>query len=406
MNPNTYKQIRAKLFEALPKNTVTFLFAGDGNRKSADADYPYYANRNFVYGTGIEEQEAVVAYDTSTQETTLFLRDINPDREKWVGYFMTNIEAIAISGIENVLYFEEFEAYVASVLERDVNIGIDFDDRRISDVAHGSGASFMLEMPQDRVVDVFEDIVACRQVKLPEEVEAIRHSCEVTNQAIFKSLEHMVPGHNENEVASRFLYEANKEFGTLTFDTICASGKNATVLHYIENNNTMEDGDLLLMDLGIKIGHYGADISRTFPVNGKFTQRQKDVYQVVLDTFYTINEAIRPGISIATLQEIAKESLGEGCVSLGLIDDPADVTQYYYHGIGHSLGLDTHDVWLDREAELVEGNVITNEPGLYIAEEGIGVRIETDVLVTANSYEDLAPQIIKEISDIEAYFMK
>lgn len=213
----------------------------------------------------------------------------------------------------------------------------------------------------------------------------------------------MKPGNNENDVAARFAYEGAREHGDLMFDSILASGKNATVLHYVQNNQPLVDGELLLFDLGIRVNGYGADISRTFPINGTFTPRQKEVYQLVLDTFHAVNDAIRPGVSIMTLNDIAKELLAEGCVRLGLITDHRDVDRYYYHSIGHSLGLDTHDVWLDRNAPLVAGNVITNEPGLYIAEEGIGIRIETDALVTEESFEDLGPQIIREVAAIEAY---
>ncbi|QIK69001.1 M24 family metallopeptidase [Erysipelothrix sp. HDW6C] len=406
MNKDTYSAIRKNIMTALPKNTVTFLFSGMGVRKSADSEYPFYANRNFYYATGIEEPEAVLVFDKDNDQTILFLRDIDPNMEKWVGYFMKDIEAQVISGIEDIRYFSEFDAYVESVLARDVQIGLDFDHDTLTEAIHGSGISFADYVGEERVINIFEDIVSCRMVKLPEEVEAIKEAIEVTNQAILSSLEMMKPGNNENDVAARFLYEGNKAHGELMFDTILAGGKNATVLHYVENNNELHDGDLLLFDLGIKVNGYGADISRTFPINGKFTERQREVYQVVLDTFHAVNEAIRPGISIVTLNDLAKEYLAEGCIRLGLIDDPKDVSRYYYHSIGHSLGLDTHDVWLDRDAPLVQGNVITNEPGLYIAEEGIGIRIETDVLVTEESNEDLGPQIIREIDEIEAYLAK
>ena len=404
MNSQTYITIRENIMNALPKNTVTFLFSGKGVRKSADAQYPFQANRNFYYATGIQEPEAVVVFDKTTQDVTLFLREIDPNMEKWVGHYMTEEEAQLISGIEDIRYFDEFDAFVNSVMERDVQIGLDFDHDTITEEFHGSGLAFVDFVGEDRVVNIFEELVRLRMVKLPEEVEAIKHALVVTNDAIMGALEEVKPGNNENDVAARFYYEGMKQHGDLMFDTILAGGKNATVLHYIENNQELLDGDLVLFDLGIRVNGYGGDISRTFPINGKFTDRQRDVYQVVLDTFHAVNEAIRPGISIKTLNDLAKEYLAEGCIQLGLIEDPQDVSRYYYHGIGHSLGLDTHDVWIDREEPLQAGNVITNEPGLYIAEEGIGIRIETDVLVTEESNEDLASQIIREVSDIEAYF--
>lgn len=406
MDQTVYKKIQKNVMEALPKNTVTFLFSGSLVRKSQDSSYPFHANRNFFYVTGIEEEEAVVVFDKPNDKVILFLRDINPAMEKWVGHYMTNIEAELVSGIEDVRYFEAFDEFVREVLSRDVMIGVDMDHDTLAEKSHGSGLSFAESIDESRIVDIYDILVKQRMVKLPEEVEAIKEAIEVTNQAILAALEEMKPGNNEKDIESRFHYEGSKRFGQPMFDTIIASGANATVLHYVTNNQPLIDGELVLFDLGIKINGYGADISRTFPINGKFTDRQKEVYQVVLDTFHAVNEAIRPGISLKTLNDIAKEYLAEGCIRLGLIENPQDVTRYYYHSIGHSLGLDTHDVWSDREAPLEVGNVITNEPGLYIAEEGIGIRIETDVLVTEESHEDLAPQIIREIDAIEAHLNK
>lgn len=404
MNQSVYKQIQKNFMEVLPKNTVAFLFSGALVRKSQDASYRFHANRNFFYLTGIEEEEAVVVFDKPNEKVILFLRDINPAMEKWVGHYMTDIEAEVVSGIADIRYFSEFDSFVKEVIDRDVMIGVDMDHDTLTEQTHGSGLSFAEAMDESKIVDIYEMIVKLRMVKLPEEVEAIKSAIDITNGAILAALEEMKPGNNEKDIEARFHYEGAKRFGEPMFDTIVASGANATVLHYITNNQPLKDGELVLLDLGIKVNGYGADISRTFPINGKFTERQKEVYQVVLDTFHAVNEVIRPGISIKTLNDIAKEHLAEGCIQLGLIENPEDVTRYYYHSIGHSLGLDTHDVWLDREAPLVAGNVITNEPGLYIAEEGIGIRIETDVLVTEESHEDLGPQIMREIDAIEAYF--
>lgn len=400
MNKHTYIDLRKKVMDALPKNTVSFLFSGAGVRRSADSDYPFSANRNFVYLTGIEEPEAALVLD---DKPILFIRDIDPFQEKWVGYYMTIEEAQEVSGIEDVRFFSEFDAYVDSVLARDVKIGVDLDHDTYSDVVHGSGVMFASDMGKENIVNIFDVLTLARSVKHPDEVEAIKEALKATDKAILSALTEMKPGNNENDVASRFQYEAHKVHGDLMFDSILAGGSNAVVLHYIENNDKLKDGDLLLFDLGVRKGHYGADISRTFPINGKYSDRQRAVYQEVLDCFHAVNEAIRPGISTNDLQELAKEKLAQSCKKLGLIESTDDVINYYYHGIGHSLGLDTHDVWPSRDHKLEAGNVITNEPGLYIAEWGIGVRIETDVLVTEDGCEDLAPYIIREVDEIEAY---
>lgn len=406
MNKETLITIRKNIMNELPDNTVTFLFSGLPVRKSADAEYPFFANRNFFYGTHIEEPGAILVFDKPNQKEILFLRDIDAFKEKWIGHYMRDTEAFERCGVEDIRYFSAFDDYVGEVIKAGYKIGVDMDHDTIADEYYGSGLMFSEEFDEDFVTDIFENIVKCRMVKLPEEVEAIKAAAEVTNTAIMSMIEEMKPGNNENDMAARFLYEGNRAHGDLMFDTIVASGKNATTLHYISNDQPLNDGELVLLDLGIRVNGYGADISRTFPINGKYTQRQRDVYQEVLNCFHAINEAIKPGVSILDLNELSKELLGKSCIKLGLIDSVEEVGQYYYHSIGHSLGLDTHDVWLDRATPLVVGNVITNEPGLYIAEENIGIRIETDVVVTENGCVDLAPQIIREVDAIEKTMLK
>ncbi len=403
MNKNTYIDLRERFKTSLESEDLVILMSGTQIRKSADGVYPFHANRNFVYLTGIEEPEAVLIINMQKNEEILFLRDIDPFTEKWVGHFLKKEQAQEISGIEDVRYFEDFEDYFESNIESAKRIGLDYDHNHESELFFGSAKAMIEELEGFPLYDVFPNLVECRMIKHPDEVKAIKNAAVITNSAIEAMLSEMKPGANEMDMAARFLYEGQKNFGSLMFDTIVASGKNATVLHYIENNQKLHDGELVLLDLGICVNHYGADISRTYPINGKFTQRQKEVYQEVLNTFKYINKMIAPGISLAELNELAKVSLGEACIRLGLIDDIDDVGRYYYHSIGHSLGLDTHDVWADRERALVPGNVITNEPGLYIAEEGIGIRLETDVLVTDSGNIDLAPQILIEIDDIEAF---
>jgi len=187
------------------------------------------------------------------------------------------------------------------------------------------------------------------------------------------------------------------------FHTIAASGVNATVLHYDTNNSQTKYGDLILFDLGCAWNHYAADISRTFPVNGKFTERQKEVYSAVLDVEKRVIETIKPGVKMSELNKLAKDMLADKCRQLGLIgDNDDDVLNYYYHSIGHALGLDTHDVG-GREFVLEPGMVITIEPGLYIEAELMGIRIEDNILVTEGGYENLSAAIIKEVDDIEAF---
>ena len=319
---------------------------------------------------------------------------------------MRDHEATEISGIKDVRYFEHFDAYLEKVLGRKTRIGLDLDQKSYTEEAYGSAISMADYVGIERVIDVQEIFVRARMIKFPEEVDAIKKAVELTNKSIEAMLLEMKPGNNENDMASRFEYETKRNHGTLQFGTIMAAGAQATVLHYEDNNQPLKDGELVLIDLGSALNGYGADISRTYPINGKYTERQRAVYQVVLDAFHAVSAAARPGVTLTDLNELAKEKLAQGCKDLGLIENSNDIVNYYYHGVGHSLGLDTHDVWISRDHKLEPGNVITNEPGLYIAEEGIGIRIETDLLITEDGNEDLAPQILREVDDVEAFLAK
>ena len=189
------------------------------------------------------------------------------------------------------------------------------------------------------------------------------------------------------------------------FKTIAASGKNAATLHYHENSSEMKDGDLILFDLGAQLNYYNSDVSRTFPVNGKFTDRQKELYQAVLDVNIAMIDMMKPGVTMKVVNEAANDMLAEKCLTLGLTEKKEDFRKYYFHSIGHSLGLDTHDVGR-RLGVLEEGMVWTIEPGLYIPEENVGIRIEDDVLITATGHEVLTKEIIKSIDDIEKFMSK
>ena len=213
-------------------------------------------------------------------------------------------------------------------------------------------------------------------------------------------------GMKEYELEAYFDFNCkSKGVKDLAFKTIAAAGKNATVLHYVDNNAEMKDGDLILFDLGAQYKYYNADISRTFPVNGKFTERQKEVYNAVLSVNEEIIKTIKPGITTAEINEKANDLLGEACVKLGLLEDKKDFRKYYFHSIGHSLGLDTHDIVIDRNFTFEPGMVYTVEPGLYIPEESIGIRIEDDILVTEDGAISLTKDMIKTVDEIEE-FMK
>jgi Xaa-Pro aminopeptidase len=209
---------------------------------------------------------------------------------------------------------------------------------------------------------------------------------------------------HEYELEAYFDFELKKSgVRDFAFKSIVASGKNGTVLHYSDNTDVMDDNSLVLCDLGAQWNYYNADITRTFPVNGKFTERQKQIYNIVLSGHDLIIDTIKAGIEFASLNETLKRYYAEELKKIGLIQTDDEVSKYYYHGVSHLLGLETHDVGRHNEGKLLEGMVLTVEPGLYIAEENIGIRIEDDVLVLKNGCEVLSKDIIRTVDEIEAY---
>jgi len=306
-----------------------------------------------------------------------------PDLQKIIGSFMMN------DGLKQA-YFD---------LER-----LTFNHRDTEQMIFAK--EFQKQYPFIGLRNLYSTIAKMRQTKSNDEIENLRIAVEKTRLGIEKMMSVSKPGMFEYELEAYYDF-AVKLAGVQekAFHTIAASGLNATVLHYEDNNAQLQDGDLILFDLGCAWNHYSADISRTFPVNGKFGERQRAVYQAVLDVEKAVIEAIKPGIKMSDLNKLARDLLTIKCRDLGLIgsdDSDDDVLKYYYHSIGHSLGLDTHDVG-GRDFVLEPGMVLTIEPGLYIAEEAIGIRIEDDILVTADGYENLSASIIKEVNEIENF---
>ena len=231
----------------------------------------------------------------------------------------------------------------------------------------------------------------------------IREAIDITDKGIKSLMKNSKAGMKEYELEAYFDFTLKSNGAKdYAFHTIAASGKNATILHYDENDSELEDGKLVLFDLGAQYKYYNADISRTFPINGKFTERQKQVYNVVLRAQEAVTAIARPGILFSVLNDTAKEVLAEGCIELGLIKEASELAKYYFHGVSHYLGLDTHDVG-NRDIELKPGMVFTNEPGLYIEEESMGIRIEDNILITEGGCENLSKQIIKTVEEIEEF---
>ncbi|MDO5733025.1 MAG: Xaa-Pro aminopeptidase [Eubacteriales bacterium] len=405
-----YKERRHKLMEQLPEHSLTLLYAGGDVLRSADACFRFESNRNFYYLCGIEEQDAILAlYKTPNKiEETLFIRDLNYDLEKWTGRYIRPEEAKAISEIEDVRFLSGFDTYFNYLRSRcGVNcFGLDGEhDPNGRHLFEGEEQAALLRQryPMAEFVDVYPLICSMRLVKSPEEIELIRQAIAITDEALDNVLAHIGPEQYEYDFVAEFKYILNKYNATEMFETICASGENACVLHYISNADVAHDGELCLFDLGAKKDSYGADISRTYPVSGRYSPRQRQIYDIVLEGQDLIFSLARPGVTLRELNRALIDFYAKKLQEIGLIEKAEEVSKYYYHGVSHMFGLDTHDVGSMEWIKLEAGHVISNEPGLYIAEEGIGIRIENDLLITEDGCEDLCKDVKRLPEDIEAY---
>lgn len=410
MNRNFFITNRQKLGEVVPSNSMAIFFAGQAPYKSADETYPFTPNRNFYYLTGIDEEKIIMMIVNINGKISeiLFIQESDPVMAKWVGETISEDEAKDVSGIEDIRFLKDFESTVASYFDRfnmqNVYLDLERQEFNIMKTPSQSFAKELVERyPYIRIKNIYHDIALLRTIKREEEIELIKKAIDITYDGIKEMWSNAKPGMKEYEVEAYFNYVLKKNgVKDFAFPTIAATGKNATILHYVDNDTTTEDGDLMLLDLGAQYKYYNGDISRTFPINGKFTERQKEVYNIVLEANEAVMKAVKPGVTTSELQDITKKVLADGCKKIGLIKDDSELDKYYFHSVAHPLGLDTHDVG-SRNIELKPGMIITDEPGLYIEEEGIGVRIEDDILVTEDGYVNLSAHIIKSVEDIEEF---
>ena len=409
---------RYKFYELLPNNAFSIIHSGFEQHKTADANYNFVVNNNFFYLTGIDQADVVLIigkFDNQYFER-LFIEPVDEYWAKWLGATLTKEEASELSGIEvkNIIDRNSF-TNMASSLYQSNRYGLNEAHTVLLDLEQRNNPlynTFALEYskelsskyPYVKIENCYNMIISLRMCKNDQEIALIKESIQTTKNAIYSVMQHHKDLSNESIAQAHHDFVITAEGKRISFNDIVASGKNATVLHYDKNNQPIEKDSLLLMDVGCYTKHYSSDITRTFPTSGKFTKRQKEVYEVVLNTNKKCIEYATDRMSWKDINDYAKKLLSEGCIKLGLIKEESELSKYYYHSIGHSLGLDVHDPSKASEG-LKEGMVITIEPGLYIAEEGIGIRIEDNIQITKGKAINLSVDIIKEVADIEE-FMK
>ena len=410
---------RARLIKKMGRNSITIINSNDEMPRNGDQYFPYRQNSNLFYLTGIaQEKTSLILYPDNKNidlREVLFIRRSNSKLEIWEGKKLAPAEAKEISGIATVRWEDEFDAVLSEFMTTTDNVSLNLPESpKFNPEIIVKEYRFANELKNKyplhsykRLAPVLNEL---RLIKEPEEIELMRKSCEITREAFMKVLGHVKPGVMEYEIEAEITCEYLKR-GTNghAFQPIVASGINACVLHYIKNNHKCKNGDLVLLDFGSEYANYAADCSRTLPVNGKFSRRQKELYEATLRVFRFAKSIMKKGTTINKLHKKVTACWEEEHIKLGLYtrqevkgqdkNEPL-WAKYYLHGTSHFLGLDVHDVG-NKDTILKPGMVLTCEPGLYIFKENTGIRLENNILITEDGNIDLMENIPIEPDEIE-----
>lgn len=413
-----FKKNRDRLRSELKPNSVAFINANDLPPANADALMRMHPNSDLFYLTGIEQEESVlmIAPDASkpSMREILFLREPNPHLKIWEGEKHSKEKAIKISGVQEVRWLSELPSFLRRVVCESEHIYLNTNEHpgAVIDV-QSRDARFIEDMRKAYPLHKYERLAPIlhrlRQVKSQQEVDLIQTACDVTRDAFIRILDKTRPGIKEYEIEAEYAHEFIRKRCKFAYNPIVASGEDSCVLHYIENKKTCRKGDVLLMDVGACYSNYNADMTRAIPVSGKFTRRQKQVYNAVLRVLRQMIKSATVGTQHSDWQKESELLMNEELLELGLITKAAinrespekrACRKYYMHGLGHPLGLDVHDVHTP-DPRFEEGWVLTVEPGIYIPEEGFGIRLENNILVTQDGPVDLMADIPIEAEEIE-----
>ena len=410
---------RAKLTKALAPKSIVILSSNDIMPTNADGTMGFKQQTDLFYLTGIDQEETLlILYPDAPEEhlkEVLFVKETSELIAIWEGHKLTKKEATEISGIKNIQWAENFEAILKTIIYSAESVYLHANE-------HIRNAS-PVETQNDRLAKKIKEtyplhtinrlaplLNSIRMVKESAELEALQKAIDITEKAFRRVLSFTKPGVSEFEIEAEFIHEfIKRRSGGFAYTPIIASGANACVLHYISNELPCMDGDLLLLDVGACYGNYNADMTRTIPVNGRFSPRQKAVYLAVQSVLDFASELMKPGIYWVDYQKEVERFMEGQLIDLGLFSrkdvekqDPNSplFKKYFMHGVAHHLGLDVHDVW-DKYKPFEAGMVLTCEPGIYIREEGLGIRLENNLLITENGTDNLMKHIPIHWEEIE-----
>jgi Xaa-Pro aminopeptidase len=410
---------RKKFSAKLATNTIAIFNANDVMPTNADGTMPFRQNNDLFWLSGVDQEESVLVifpdHTDESQREILFLKETNEHIAIWEGAKLTKESALKTAGIKTVYWLNELEGKIAELIGKCNGIYLNKN-------IHSRSAS-AVETRDDRfrklIADKFSETTIhevapimhkLRAIKSNFEIKLMQNACDITEKGLRRILPFIKPGVTEYEIEAELMHEflKNRSNG-FAYQPIIGSGVDSCVLHYIDNNKVCNDGDILLMDFGAEYANYASDLTRTIPVNGKFTNRQKAVYNSVLLVMKEATNMLRPGTIFKEYNAEIGRIMELELIKLGLLDkhdiQKQDAKsplfkQYFMHGTSHYLGLDVHDVG-DFDWPMKEGMVFTCEPGIYILEEKLGIRLENDILITANGPDDLMKHIPIEAEEIE-----
>lgn len=419
-----FKQRREKLISNLQEDEMVILASQPIYYRQHDVAFPYRQDSFFYYLTGFEESHSCLILRKKTPSSILFVQETNKKRALWDGALFGPEKAKDTFLMDACISVEKFQKTVLSFLQditniyRILSVNTVFD-HELDQIFVEEKTKYPDQRTPYRFLDARDLISRKRMIKSSFEVEQIRKACQISTVAHRQVMEACQPEVSERYLHGVFIHSIMSQQAVReSYGGIFASGDNALVLHYSDTNHICKGGDLMLVDAGAEWEHYASDITRTFPVNGKFTPEQKIIYNHVLNIQKQLIQKVRPGVTHRSIQTSALEMMFSALKQEGFIENKKEIKDFYPHSFGHLLGLDVHDVTCLDEGEktftLQEGMVLTVEPGLYIPRDadvpetfkGIGIRIEDDVLVTKDGSEVLSCDLPKEVDDIESVMAK
>jgi len=424
LNPELFIKNRERFISSMQKNSIAIFVSNDEVSSNGDAIYSFKQNSDLFWLSGINQEDSMVILfpdnpDPKYREVLVLVRP-NELKEKWDGKRLRINEAQAISGIKTIVWLDSIDSLLQPWIHIADTIYLDSNENdRKANLLRTREYRFIDEMrnryPLHNYLRAAKIMKELRAIKTPLEIEVMQKAIDITERTFRRLLKYIKPGVMEYEIEAEIIHSFLSQRATgEAYGSIIAGGDRARTLHYVSNNAECKDGELILMDFGAEYGGYCADLTRTVPVNGKFTRRQKTVYNACLHLHDYAKSILKPGISIIDYTEKVGDEATQQFLKIGLLkksdvknEDPENraYRKYLYHGISHHLGVDVHDLGT-RTEPIKAGMVFTAEPGIYIEEEQMGVRIENNLWITRNGNKDLMKNIPITVEDIEALMKK